>query len=261
MAVTQLKFLYRLNKMKLFKRILIIYLLSFVPFALAAQADDSDKLFKAAGWPVQIEHFDNALQAMQSQYKDYLPALLYQTVVASSQQRFQPKAMEQRAQLALRNGLADPKPALQFFQSRVGNKVVAAETTATAIEGLQKNQRGVPSIEISNDRKNLFKQLAATIPYRQATIDVSVALTSVVSATIDMWLPGMGVGDTFKQLTPTEQQIAKQVDEHLENILIYVYRDLSDAELQQFIAFADSSAGKEYYQVAQDVIRASVNIQ
>lgn len=248
--------------MKSLKKYLIGYLLlSCISFALADKEDDSNKLFEAAGWPVQIEHFDNALQTMQKQYKDYLPPVLYQAVLVSSQQRFQPKAMEQRAKVALQNGLADSQVALQFFQSNIGKKVVAAEIKATSLVELQKNQSGVPSIEITNDRKNLFKQLATTIPYRQATIDISVALTSVLGDTIDMWLPGMGVGDTFKQLTPTTQQITQQVDEHLENILIYVYRDLSDAELQQFIAFAGSSSGKEYYQVAQDIIRASVNIQ
>ncbi len=246
--------------MKWFKQYLLgLLLVSCTSFVMANNVDTNNQLFKAAGWPVQIDHFNDALQAMQKQYQAVLPPLLYQSIVVSSNQRFEPSAMKQKGELQLRNKLADPDAALKFFESDLGKKVVHAETTATTKEELKKHQNGVPAIEISNDRRNLFKHLAEAIPYNQATVEVSVALTGIASDTIDMWLPGMGAGDAFKQITPTKQQIQKQVDTQLENVLVYVYRDLSDAELQQFIKFAESSTGKDYYQVAQDIVLACVN--
>ena len=243
--------------MKLFKRLLVLWVcIGCVPSVLA---DQYSELYKAAGWPVQIDHFNDALQAMQSQYQAVLPPLLYQSIVLNSNQRFEPNAMKQKGEVQLRNKLANPQEALAFFETDLGKKVVAAETAATSKEELKKHQNGVPAIEVSAQRRELFNHLARVIPYNQATVEVSVALTSIASDTIDMWLPGMGAGDALKQITPTKQQIQKQVDTQLENVLIYVYRGLSDGELQQFIKFAESSTGKDYYQVAQDVVLACVN--
>lgn len=223
------------------------------------QADNYDELYKATGWPVQVEHFDSALQMMQNQYKDMLPPVFYQSVVGFSSQRFEPTAMNQRGLSALKQSLESPDPALAFFDSALGKKIVKAETEATTAENLQKNQQGVPVIKISNERKVLFKELAAAIPYRQATVDVSTSLTSTMGDTVDSLFPGMGLGSSIKQITPTKAQIEQQVDAHLNDILVYVYRDLTDQELQQFIAFAKSTEGKDYYQSAQKVILASLN--
>ncbi len=42
----------------------------------------------------------------------------------------------------------------------------------------------------------------------------------------------------------------------LNNTLLYVYRDLSDPELEEFSSFAESPEGKAYYQAALAAIRA-----
>lgn len=236
--------------------ILTLVCLCLIPIT---QADTYEDLYDAAGWPVQVDHFESALQMMQNQYKEVLPALLYQTVASFSSQRFESTSMKQRGLSALKANLINPDPALVFFNSDLGKKIVTAETEATSKESIQKNQQGVPKIKISGDRSALFKQLATAIPYRQATVNVSASLTGIVGETVESLFPGMGLGDTVKQVTPTKAQIEQQVDAHLDSILIYVYRSLTDQELRQFIAFAESSAGQAYYNAAQEVIMVSLN--
>src|SRR5690606_41816247 len=58
----------------------------------------------------------------QQRYRDSLPAGVYQTLVNNSNRRFQPRGMDERALAALRAGLADPAPALAFFESPLGRK-------------------------------------------------------------------------------------------------------------------------------------------
>lgn len=83
--------------MKWFKQYLLgLLLVSCTSFVMANNVDTSNQLFKAAGWPVQIDHFNDALQAMQKQYQAVLPPLLYQSIVVSSNQRFEPSAMKQK---------------------------------------------------------------------------------------------------------------------------------------------------------------------
>lgn len=118
-------------------RRLLFSLLMFC--VLPAWADGHDQLYKIAGWPDQRAHFNDALSAAQQRYQNNLPPAVFQALVNNSNQRFAPQAMDQRAEAQLRQHLADPQPALTFFQSPLGKKIVAAELLATRRDQLAKN--------------------------------------------------------------------------------------------------------------------------
>lgn len=61
-------------------------------------ADNLDQLYKAAGWPDQRAHFNDALTAAQERYRNSLPPAVYQALVNNSNQRFQAQAVDRRAQ-------------------------------------------------------------------------------------------------------------------------------------------------------------------
>lgn len=242
--------------MRLCKGWLLWGVLSITP---GVYADTYSDLYKAAGWPVQVEHFDSALKSVQEQYKANIPAFIYQTLVVTINQQFVASEMNQRGEEALRQNLASPSDAQAFFSSDLGVKVVRAETKATSKEELLKNREGVPVLTVSEKRRALFKQLTTAIPYQKVAVEVSLTLTNSLIATVEQLFPNMGIGAQLKPFTPSKQQIEQQISGHLENTLIYVYRDLSDTELQAFINFAESSGGKAYYNAAQSVVYAGLN--
>lgn len=82
---------------------------------LPAWADGHDQLYKVAGWAEQRAHFNDALNAAQQRYRNSLPPAVYQALVDNSNKRFAAQAVDQRAEAQLRKNLADPKPALAFF--------------------------------------------------------------------------------------------------------------------------------------------------
>jgi hypothetical protein len=51
-----------------------------------------------------------------------------------------------------------------------------------------------------------------------------------------------------------------QIGSDLNNTLLYVYRDLSDDELEEFATFAESTQGQAYYQAALAAIRAGLAV-
>jgi len=53
---------------------------------------------------------------------------------------------------------------------------------------------------------------------------------------------------------------SSEIDKDLNNTLLYVYRDLSDPELEEFATFAESPEGKAYYQAALAAIRAGLAV-
>jgi hypothetical protein len=230
---------------------------------MPAWADSHDQLYKVAGWPEQRAHFNDALKAAQQRYKNSLPPAVYDALVSNSNQRFAPQAMDQRAEQKLRQTLQDPAPALQFFQSPLGRKIVNAELTATRSDQLAKNAQGLPKMQVSDSRQLIIGHLAEALPAKEAGAEVSLAIAGVAADSLSSMIPGlMGIGGGQAQgmLDGQRQRLMAQIAQDMNNTLLYVYRDLTDPELDEFATFAESPQGKAYYQAALASIRAGLAV-
>ena len=79
-----------------------VFALFMLLCSFAVSADDHARLYQAAGWPEQRAHFGEALKLAQQRYQGTLPPAVFQALVTNSNRRFEPAAMDQRAQAALR---------------------------------------------------------------------------------------------------------------------------------------------------------------
>jgi hypothetical protein len=224
-------------------------------------ADNLDQLYKAAGWPDQRAHFNDALSAAQERYRNSLPPAVYQALVNNSNQRFQAQAVDRRAQTQLRATLANPTPALAFFQSPLGRKVVAAELKATRKDQLAKHAKGLPKIQANDNRLLTIGHLAQALPAREAGAEVSLAIAGVAADSLSSMIPGLFSGGQAQgMLDGQRQRLMSQIGEDINNTLLYVYSDLSDEELEAFATFAESADGKAYYQAALAAVRAGLAV-
>ncbi|WP_286928480.1 hypothetical protein [Pseudomonas sp. UBA7721] len=228
---------------------------------LPVWADSLDQLYKTAGWPEQRAHFTDALNTAQQRYRNSLPPAVYQALVSNSNQRFQAQAVDRRALAQLRSALPNPSPALAFFQSPLGRKIVAAELRATRKDELAKNADGLPKIQASDDRMLIIGHLAQALPAREAGAEVSLAIAGMAADSLSSMIPGLlGGGQAQGLLDGQRQRLMKQIGQDLNNTLLYVYRDLTDAELEAFATFAESNDGKAYYRAALAAIRAGLAV-
>nr|WP_314576238.1 DUF2059 domain-containing protein [uncultured Pseudomonas sp.] len=238
-----------------------LFFLMLMFCTMPAWADGHDQLYKVAGWPEQRAHFNDALKAAQQRYKNSLPPAVYDALVSNSNQRFAPQAMDQRAEQKLRQTLQDPTPALQFFQSPLGRKIVNAELTATRPDQLAKNAQGLPKMQASDDRLLIIGHLANALPAKEAGAEVSLAIAGVAADSLSSMIPGlMGGSTTQAMLDGQRQRLMGQISNDMSNTLLYVYRDLTDSELEEFSTFAESDEGKAYYQAALAAIRAGLAV-
>lgn len=239
----------------------LLFAVTLLLFGLPVLADDHASLYQAAGWPEQRTHFNDALSAAQQRYQKSLPPAVYQALVDNSNRRFQPQAIDQRAQVALRNQLQDPRPALAFFQSPLGKKIIAAETLATRRDELAKHANGLPRIEAESTRRLLIGHLTQALPAREAGAEVSLAIAGVAADSLSQMLPGLlGGGQAQGMIDGQRQRLMEQIGNDLDNTLLYVYRNLSDPELEEFVTFAESTDGKAYYQAALAAVRAGLAV-
>lgn len=229
--------------------------------SLPALADDYLQLYQAAGWPQQRMHFSDALQAAQERYRTSLPPAVHQALVNNSNQRFAAAAVDQRTQQGLRDNLAEPVSALQLFQSPLGRKIVDAELLATRSDQLARYANGLPRREASATRRLLIRHLAQALPASEVGAEVSLAIAGVAADSLSQMLPGLLGGDSAQALLNGQRQrLIEQIDADLDNTLLHVYRELSDVELEEFVSFAQSDAGKAYYQAALAAIRSGLAV-
>lgn len=74
-------------------------------------------------------------------------------------------------------------------------------------------------------------------------------------------MPGLDelFGTRSQQLLGGQRaRLMSQIEADLHNTLLYVYRDLDDAQLANFVAFAESADGQRYYQAALQALRAGL---
>lgn len=229
--------------------------------SLTSLADTYTELYETAGWEDQRANFTDALTVAQQRYKSTLPPAVFQALVNNSNRRFAADAIDRRALQALRENLQAPESALAFFQSPLGRKVVASEVLAARREQLAKYSNGLPRVEAGSNRQLLVRHLAQALPASEAGAEVSLALAGVAADSLDQMLPGiLGGGQTQSLLESQRERLMQQMESDLDNTLLYVYRDLSDAELEQYLEFANSSEGKSYYQAALQALRAGLAV-
>ncbi len=181
--------------------------------------------------------------------------------MTNSNRRFASHAIDQRAQQALREHLAEPQPALEFFQSTLGRKIVSAEVLAARREQLAQHASGLPRMEAGSNRQLLIRHLAQALPASEAGAEVSLALAGVAADSLSQMIPGLLGGNQAQSLLSSQRQrMIEQIEGDLDNTLLYVYRDLSDAELEQYLEFARSDDGKAYYQAALQALRAGLAV-
>ena len=240
----------------------VVFTLLMLLCSLPVIADDHARLFQSAGWPQQRAHFHDALQVAQQRYENSLPPAVFQALVDNSNRRFEPQAMERRAQAELRMKLADPQAALRFFESPLGRKVVAAETLATRRDQLAAYAQGLPASAADATRRLQIRHLAQALPASEAGAEVSLALAGVAADSLSSMVPGLFGGAQTQMLVQGQRErLLSEMEGRVDDTLLYVYRELSDAELEEFVLFAQSAEGQAYYQAALAALRAALAVE
>ncbi|MFN3582024.1 MAG: DUF2059 domain-containing protein, partial [Pseudomonas sp.] len=185
---------------------------------------------------------------------------VYDSLVRQSNQRFAPQSMHDRAQSRLAVSLdeANYQNAMTFYQSPLGRKVVQLETQATAPAAVAAMQQGIPQMDISPERLTLLRQLSSSLPALELGVEVSMALANLATQSANDLLGGL-----FQvpggALDSRRETLRAQMQPNLPNTLAYVYRDLSDAELQSYLDWSQSSTGRATSQALEMAARDALN--
>jgi hypothetical protein len=233
---------------------------ALIAMTARAQAPAQAQLYDISGMTTHQKHFQDALSAAQQRYAQQLPANLRATLVRQSNLRFNPAAMQDRARSRLAVSLSNSThvKAMDFYRSPLGRKVVRLETRATAPASVKETQRGIPQQQVDPQRYTLVRQLSNSLPALEVGVEVSMALAGLATESANELLGGLF--QVPVDLVGTRRQdVRNQMAPDLPDTLAYVYRDLSDSELEQYLAWSQSEAGQAAFQAMELAAKDALN--
>lgn len=225
--------------------LLIMSVLAALVLTTMSVRANTDRLYELSGMATHQTHFQHALTAAQQRYAQQLPRNVYDSLVRQSNQRFAPQAMTDRAQARLALAINDSshQQALTFYQSPLGRKIVTLETQATSAASVASMQRGIPQMEVSTERLTTLRQLSVSLPALELGVEVSMSLANLATQSANDLLGGL-FQVPGNMVDSRRDTLRGQMQPDLPNTLAYVYRDLSDAELTEYLQWVQSEAGK-----------------
>lgn len=247
-------------RLKPFHLLVMALLLSVAFIAMTARAETREQLYDLSGMATHQTHFQHALSAAQQRFAQQLPANVHASLVRQSNQRFDPQQMQDRARSRLAVSLTDAahEKAMAFYRSPLGRKIVMLETRATAPESVKEMQRGIPQQQIEPQRYTLVRQLGSSLPALEIGVEVSMALANLATDSANELLGGL-FQVPVDLVGARRENVRNQMLPDLPDTLAYIYRDLSDQELEQYLKWSQSEAGVATYRAMELAAKDALN--
>lgn len=247
-----------------------IFMFSLLHTAVCFGAERSpdqrwDSLMKRSGIHEQLNQLPAQIReslARAHQQQSTLSDEEFAELTAIMQTSFDPDTMRRDVKLHLQRSMtsSDVDGALRWLESALGQKITALEEAASRPEALAEMQREAPVLQKRSERVALVARLEAAI----RAVDAAVSMAENVGVAIAVSMTAHAPAAE----RPSDEQIKAQIEQQRPALrdayqsfvllsLLYAYQSLTDAELKQYIDFAESSIGKKYHSSALGAVNYS----
>ncbi len=229
--------------------------------------DAAGRLYLAAGMREQVSaSLDGMPQKLRrmfvSESQGKLDAARLSAVTAAAKHTFRIDVFEPSALAAFAAHLdpATVESTLAFLASPTGRRMVAADVALAKLDPAATDAvaNGKVAAPATPQRAALFQRIAAVTRATDSAAEVymtmgrSLAVGKAMGYGLDLKDARASVG----KKTPPPAELLSSLAVPLERYVAYDYRDLSDADLRNMLAFFDSAAGKTYVNASIEALVA-----
>ncbi len=252
---------------KMVKAWLLTFLLAGVPFLAYAQNQNEAlvrELYAKSGMEKQLEQVPLMIQAgfdqaaLEDDHIRQLPGNLISTMKALAKDAFAARGLRETMLSELKEKLTvqDLKEVLRWLNSPMGKKCTRLEEAASTPETLSAMQQyaaGLQNSPPTAERLNVLRQLDSAVRATESSVEIAIGSQVAVASAIISTFPveqQRPVADIARELEKERPQIEAAARMQTLLSLLYTYRSLTEAEVQEYIAFTTSPAGSKYHAVA-----------
>ena len=142
---------------------------------------------------------------------------------------------------------------LSWLDSPFGKKCTQLFTPSLTLNALAEPQKFMTNdhhAPPSLTRLKLIQKLASATKTLETTLEIAANTQLVVTTVITATLPDeqkKPFSEILDEVNKNRPLLEQKVDQQITPFLLYMCRSLSDAELEQYITFAGSNTGTQYY--------------
>ena len=223
-----------------------------------------DDLLQSSGLSVQLDSLTAGIRAQflrAHRRQSNQDRLTIDRIVA---ERFAPGTLYARIKTEFQRDLEPGRlqKTLAWYDSPLGKRITGQELAALIAAGGPEAVADLEQNPPSARRLDLIERLEAVGGASETTVDVTVAIVRSLTVAFQPGLPAVA-GLTRDQL---DKQIAQARNRTLEDMrrvcmvsMLLAYRGLSDDELDQYVQFVESDAGRWYMSVMNSALLAAIN--
>jgi hypothetical protein len=239
--------------------VLLCALFAVAPAAGANSGESLEvakRLLQNSGLAVQVKSFPRQVDQDLAQAQGRLPDELLAALRSAARESFSPAAMHEDLVrgIAARLTVSEMRKALVWLDTDVGRRMTRAEELAAeqlTPEALQAYADGLKRRPLSPRRSELIASLSAATKAVEsgATLMEGVALGIAVG--MDNLQPAenrLGIAALSEQLRQSmpPDKLREALAAMTPTMYAYVYRDVSDADLEAYLAYNRSNTGVRY---------------
>ena len=230
--------------------------------ALAASADDSRKLrelmHKSGLWK-QIAQLEPNVQLgidqahARDRGKKALDAKDLARLKAAASRAFAAPRLrvEFEKELAVELSREDEQEVLVWLSSSLGKRLTALEERSDEVDEVVKREKEAPAYfaTLPPQRVERFKRLARAIRLGEANAGMIINMSIGLAYGFAIIMPPhdtAGVEAKKRQLEAQRPQMVAAFEESGVTEFAYTYRDISDADVDRYVAFHETRAGRNY---------------
>ena len=150
---------------------------------------------------------------------------------------------------------ADERAALEWLSSDLGRKFTAIEESSGETEAMTRGMREAPAhlATVPKPRVELFQRMVDAIRGGEGlasiVINTSVGVAVGVSLANPKSLEPEAMAKVFRdKLEPQRPQLVAYFARQVLEMYAYIYRDMPDADVARYVAFAETPAGRNYHE-------------
>jgi hypothetical protein len=262
--------------LKVLKTMCAVSLLLYSGICIAGEGKADQELVRTlmqkSGLNKQIEQIPLMMQAGMAQAEQNEPSRKLtqkemdelNSMVAEA---FDAKAMNASVQKHIQSNLAknDIRAALAWLSSPLGEKITRLEEDASTPAAYTEMQAMADTLLKNTARAAQLRKLDGAVKATESGVRVALNIQISLLTAMSSVLPKdkRPSADEIKgQVNKNSEQVRSMVEQDTLLSFLYTYRTLTDAEIDQYIAFAESNSGRKYHAatskgVSDAVVQAS----
>ena len=222
-----------------------------------------DELLEKSGILVQVEQYTNIIEAGIGQKLMQSPGMqnnpMISSLKASKDKAFEKSTIKSNVRSQVKQNLSESnmKKVITWLDSPLGKKITEMEKAASSPSAVQEMMTVAKKLALDVNRVSIMKRLDKATKQTDMAVEMMINSQLLAMSTLSsISQPGtpVSVNKMMGQLKKSSAQMRGVAEQQVVAAFLYAYRDLSEADLNKYIGFAESPYAVKYHEVTTTAI-------